>query len=64
MLLKLKKAAYKEYSKAYNDYANNPLNSFTKKGAQKGNLMVRESRKIQCSKTPSIKVQARPKRQN
>ena len=38
-----KKAAYKEYSKAYNDYAHNPLNSFTKKGAQKGNLMVEKA---------------------
>lgn len=40
-----KKAAYKEYSKAYNNYAHNPLNSFTKKGAQKGNLMVEKAKK-------------------
>ena len=45
-----KKAAYKEFSKAYNDYANNPFNGFTKKGQQKGNLMVEKAEKYHAVK--------------
>lgn len=40
-----KKAAYKEFSKAYDDYARNPFNGYTKKGQQKGNLMVEKAQK-------------------